>query len=108
MIPMDNTLANLAASLTCDLLRAGAARLRRLALGSPEEQALRRCYGAALGRSAQAADRRPAIVEALAAALRAPGVRRGVYVLDEEQNIKYLGRLDEALYQALVQVTGAG
>ncbi|MDW8319537.1 MAG: hypothetical protein RMN53_17060, partial [Anaerolineae bacterium] len=75
---------------------------------------------AALGRGEGAAGRRPAIVEALAAALRDPGSRRGVYVLggaqnitylgrlDEKQNITYLGRLDEALYRALVQVTGAG
>lgn len=47
-------------------------------------------------------------MEALAAALRSPGARRGVYVLDDKQPIKYLGRLDEALYRGLVQVTGAG
>ena len=63
---------------------------------------------AALGRSAQAAAHRPAIIEALAAALRDARSRRGVYVLDKEQKIKYLGRLDEAFYRVLVQVTGAG
>lgn len=29
-------------------------------------------------------------------------------MLDNKQQIKYLGRLDEALYRGLVQVTGAG
>ncbi len=62
---------------------------------------------AALGRSAETPQRRAEIVAALADALRDPRSRRGVYVLDAEQKIQYLGRLDEALYRGLVQVTGA-
>ncbi len=62
---------------------------------------------AALGRSAETPQRRAKITAALAAALRDPRSRRGVYVLGAKQAIQYLGRLDEALYRGLVQVTGA-
>ncbi len=62
---------------------------------------------AALGRSPETPHRRAEIVAALATALRDPRSRRGVYALDAEQKIQYLGRLDEALYRGLVQITGA-
>ncbi|MDQ7029788.1 MAG: hypothetical protein Q9O62_08440 [Ardenticatenia bacterium] len=63
---------------------------------------------AGLGRAREStAEQRQAILRALAAALRDPRARRHVYVL-ERGEIKHLGWLDEALYQALVQVVGAG
>lgn len=42
MISPNDCFTNLAAALTCDLLKAGLSRLQTLVQGSPEEQALRR------------------------------------------------------------------
>jgi hypothetical protein len=47
MIPTGDFFTNLAVELAYDLLRAGAARLQQMAFGSPQEQALHRCYEAA-------------------------------------------------------------
>ncbi|RME85395.1 MAG: hypothetical protein D6775_02965, partial [Caldilineae bacterium] len=60
---------------------------------------------AALGRGREAAERQPAIVAALADAIRDSRSRRPVYVL-EGGEIKYLGQLDDLLYRALVGVAG--
>ncbi len=47
MIPAGDFFTNLAASLVYDLLKAGGSRLQAFVQGTPEEQALRRCYEAA-------------------------------------------------------------
>ena len=47
MLPIGDFLTNLAASLVYDLLRASAEQLSTFVQGSPEKQALRRCYQAA-------------------------------------------------------------
>ncbi|MBI4491606.1 MAG: hypothetical protein HY690_02300 [Chloroflexi bacterium] len=61
----------------------------------------------ALGRAPRtSAEQRRATVDMLAAAVRDPRSRRPVYVMEGDA-IKYLGPLDHALYQALLQVLGA-